>query len=129
MIFFPDHYPSGYWDVEAVARGTGTTIEECFFATVTGAACTGGGAGRRLRPHGIATSEMVLLWFHGNAGNLSQRAELMLELARIPAQVFIVDYRGYGRSEGRPNEKGLYRDARAAWRYLTEDGTSIPSGS
>ena len=36
---------------------------------------------------------MVLLWFHGNAGNLSHRADLMLRLAKTPAQVFIVDYR------------------------------------
>jgi hypothetical protein len=69
---------------------------------------------------------MVLLWFHGNAGNLAQRADVMLLLARIPAQVVIVDYRGYGRSEGRPNEKGLYRDARAAWSYLTEESGVEP---
>jgi len=65
---------------------------------------------------------MVLLWFHGNAGNLAHRSDLMLELARLPAQIFIVGYRGYGRSEGRPTEKGLYRDARAAWRYLRDQG-------
>jgi len=66
----------------------------------------------------------VLLFFHGNAGNLSHRAELLFELAtRVPARVFVVGYRGYGRSEGRPSEDGLYRDARGAWRHLTgEDG-------
>lgn len=123
MIFFPDQDPSGFWDAEAVSSGTGTAVEECYFPTSDG---------ERLhawwcRPEtpdaaGSATAEMVLLWFHGNAGNLSQRAGLMLELAGIPAQVFIVDYRGYGRSTGRPSEKGLYRDGRAAWRYLREDG-------
>lgn len=122
MIFFPDHDPSGFWDVEAVSSGTGTSIEECFFATSDGERLHGWWC-RPVAPRAAhsSTSEIVLLWFHGNAGNLSQRAGLMLELARIPAQVFIVDYRGYGRSTGRPNEKGLYRDARAAWRYLTED--------
>jgi fermentation-respiration switch protein FrsA (DUF1100 family) len=69
---------------------------------------------------------MVLLWFHGNAGNLSHRADLMLTLAKTPAQVFIVDYRGYGRSEGRPSEKGLYLDAEAAWRYLTNERKVVP---
>lgn len=122
MIFFPDHDPSGFWDVEAVSSGTGTTIEECFFPTSDGERLHGWWC----RPEtsiaaSSSTAETVLLWFHGNAGNLSQRAGLMLELARIPVQVLIVDYRGYGRSTGRPNEKGLYRDARAAWRYLTED--------
>jgi fermentation-respiration switch protein FrsA (DUF1100 family) len=46
---------------------------------------------------------------------------MVLDLARIPAQVFIVDYRGYGRSEGKPNESGVYLDARAAWEYLTAE--------
>jgi len=63
----------------------------------------------------------ALLFFHGNAGNLSHRADLLIELAiRTPASVFVVGYRGYGRSEGRPKEAGLYLDARAAWRHLTE---------
>jgi fermentation-respiration switch protein FrsA (DUF1100 family) len=45
----------------------------------------------------------------------------LIELAtRTPASVFIVGYRGYGRSQGRPKENGLYLDARAAWKYLTE---------
>jgi len=122
MIFFPDHDPSGFWDVEAISSGTGTAVEECFFTTDDGERLHGWWC----RPEtpgaaASATAEMVLLWFHGNAGNLSQRAGLMLELARIPAQVFIVDYRGYGRSTGRPNEQGLYRDSRAAWRYLRDD--------
>jgi len=122
MIFFPDRYPSGNWDVEAVARGTGATVEDCFFSTSDGKKlhawwCRPDTSGANAEP----TAEMVLLWFHGNAGNLAQRSELMFELAGIPAQVLIVDYRGYGRSEGRPSVQGLYRDARAAWRYLRDD--------
>jgi len=122
LIFFPDRYPNGFWDAEAVGRASGTTVEDCFFDAADGVrlhawSCRprsgAGDAG--------ATADMVLLWFHGNAGNLSQRADLMVELAAIPVQVFIIDYRGYGRSEGRPSERGLVRDARAAWRYLTED--------
>lgn len=122
LIFFPDRYPGGFWDVEAVARGSETSVEDCFFPTSDGKRlhawwCRPRNAGGVGQP----TSEMVLLWFHGNAGNLSQRSELMFELAGIPAQVFIVDYRGYGRSEGRPSEEGLYRDGRGAWRYLREE--------
>jgi fermentation-respiration switch protein FrsA (DUF1100 family) len=122
MIFFPDRYPAGFWDVGAVSRGTGTSVEDCFFPTSDGETLHGWWC-RPAAPGAApdATSDTVLLWFHGNAGDLSQRADLMIELARIPAQVFIVDYRGYGRSTGRPSEKGLYRDARAAWRYLRED--------
>ncbi len=122
MIFFPDRYPVGEWDVDAAARGTGATVEDHWFTASDGVRLHGW----RCRPGsaGGPTSSMVLLWFHGNAGNLAQRADQMLALAeRLPAEVFIVDYRGYGRSEGRPSERGLYRDGRAAWRYLTgEEG-------
>ncbi len=119
LIFFPDPYPSGDWDAEAVARGSGTSVEDCFFEASDGVRLHGWWC----RPNGDAaagTGEMVLLWFHGNAGNLAQRAGQMIALARIPAQVFIIDYRGYGRSEGKPGEEGLYRDGRAAWTYLTQ---------
>jgi fermentation-respiration switch protein FrsA (DUF1100 family) len=122
MIFFPEAHPGGFWDVEAVARGSGTTVEDCYFDASDGTRLHGWWC-RPTEPGllSLPTSEMVLLWFHGNAGNLSHRSELMLELAKIPVQVLIVDYRGYGRSAGRPSEKGLYRDARAAWRYIVEE--------
>ncbi len=60
----------------------------------------------------------VVLFFHGNAGNLSGRTELMVRLAALGVEVLIIDYRGYGHSEGRPSEEGVYRDARAAWKFL-----------
>lgn len=118
LIFFPDRYPAGEWDVESVARGTGAVVTDCDFQASDGTRlhgwwCESGGAS--------SSENMVLLWFHGNAGNLAQRAEIMLLLSRLPARVFIFDYRGYGRSEGRPTEKGLYRDGRAAWTYLTSE--------
>ena len=57
----------------------------------------------------------TLLWFHGNAGNLSDRVELLdLLHDELGVGVFMLDYRGYGRSEGKPSEAGLYADARAA---------------
>ncbi|GIW41987.1 MAG: alpha/beta hydrolase [Candidatus Binatia bacterium] len=61
----------------------------------------------------------TLLWFHGNAGNISHRLEnLALLHQHVGVSVFLFDYRGYGQSEGRPDEKGLYADARAALRTL-----------
>jgi len=125
MIYFPTRYPDGLWELDAVTRNSGCTLEDCFFSTED-----------ELRLHGWwcrpthaegTTADMVLLWFHGNAGNLSHRADLMLRLAKTPAQVFIVDYRGYGRSEGRPSEEGLYRDAEAAWRYLSGERKVAPA--
>lgn len=61
-----------------------------------------------------------LLFFHGNAGNISGRLESISIFHELELNVFIFDYRGYGRSEGKPSEEGTYKDAVAAWRYLTE---------
>jgi len=118
LIFFPTRYPDGLWDTEAVARGSGCVIDDHFFAARDGVRLHGWWC-RRLD---ASADQPVLLFFHGNAGNLSHRAELLIELAtRTRAGVFVVGYRGYGRSEGRPSEDGLYLDARAAWKHLTEE--------
>ena len=66
-------------------------------------------------------SARVLLFFHGNAGNISHRLDSIRQFQELGLSVLIIDYRGYGRSEGRTTEKGIYRDADAAWRYLIED--------
>ena len=64
-------------------------------------------------------TQPVLLWCHGNAGNISHRLSNMLELYRRGISTFIFDYRGYGKSTGSPSEEGLYQDARAAYEFLT----------
>jgi len=118
LIFFPTRYPDGFWDVDAVVTGTGCIVEDCFFATDDGVRLHGWWSRRA----SARDDDPVILFFHGNAGNLSHRADLMIELTRrLPAQVFVVGYRGYGRSEGRPSEAGLYLDARAAWRFLSSE--------
>lgn len=66
-------------------------------------------------------ADKTLLFFHGNAGNISHRGESLRIFHRLGLNVLIIDYRGYGRSEGDPDEQGLYRDGRAAWRYLTDE--------
>lgn len=65
-----------------------------------------------------ARAKVALLWFHGNAGNLEHRREMLLRLRDLPASVLVIDYRGYGKSEGKPGEEGLTRDARAAYDWL-----------
>jgi fermentation-respiration switch protein FrsA (DUF1100 family) len=62
----------------------------------------------------------MLLFFHGNAGNISHRLESIAIFNRLGLDVLIIDYRGYGQSTGHPSEQGSYRDARAAWDYLME---------
>ena len=66
-----------------------------------------------------AATSAVVLWCHGNAGNIINRLENLRELYRIGLSVFIFDYRGYGRSQGSPSEEGLYQDALGAHDYLT----------
>ncbi len=72
---------------------------------------------------GLAT----LLFFHGNAGNLYDRLDNVAGLVAAGFAVLILDYRGYGKSEGHPSEPGLYEDGWAAYRYLTERRGVDPS--
>jgi fermentation-respiration switch protein FrsA (DUF1100 family) len=67
----------------------------------------------------------AVLLLHGNAGNISQRIDYALMFRRLGYSTLLVDYRGYGRSTGKPSEDGTYRDADAAWRWLTQT-RSIP---
>lgn len=63
--------------------------------------------------------QTTLLWFHGNAGNVSFRLDLLAGLVnRVGCGLFVFDYRGYGLSEGQPTEKGTYLDAQAALDWL-----------
>ena len=57
----------------------------------------------------------VILFFHGNAGNISHRLDSIRIFHQLGLDVFIFDYRGYGQSEGKPTEAGTYKDAEAAW--------------
>ena len=60
----------------------------------------------------------AVLFFHGNAGNISHRLDYLAMFNRLNYSTLIVDYRGYGESTGSPSEEGTYRDARAAWDHL-----------
>ena len=63
----------------------------------------------------------TLLFNHGNAGNIAHRLDSIRLFHSLDLNVLIFDYRGYGESEGKPTEKGTYRDAMAAWKYLHEN--------
>ena len=64
-------------------------------------------------------SRRGILFFHGNAGNISHRLDTIRIFHEIGLNTLIIDYRGYGRSGGRPSEKGLYVDAEAAYDYIS----------
>ncbi|MBS1272511.1 MAG: hypothetical protein MAGBODY4_01657 [Candidatus Marinimicrobia bacterium] len=69
-------------------------------------------------PHEEARA--VMLYFHGNAGNLADRVEFLSLLHTLNISIFGIDFRGYGESEGTPTPRGTLKDAEAAWEYLVE---------
>jgi len=118
FIFVPTRGAAGGWDRPDLK------VERCYITTSDG-----------LRLHAWwhpgtgetpADERPVLLWFHGNAGNISHRDDNLTMLTKRGLAVLIIDYRGYGLSEGRPSEVGFYRDGEAAWRFLTEERGIAP---
>lgn len=76
-------------------------------------------------PAGTGTFTFVA--FHGNAGNITHRADVYAFLHQLPANVLAVEYRGYGRSEDAHSETGLYLDARAAYDFLVKEKGIAPT--
>ncbi len=106
LIYFPSRYPVGNWNQNALA------VEDAWFQSADG-----------VRLHGwyvpTKNRRAVILFCHGNAGNLSDRLPVLEILnRRVGVSTLIFDYRGYGRSEGKPSEAGILADARAARRWL-----------
>lgn len=115
LIFFPTRYPQ-WWTSPA-----GFDVEDAWFTADDGT-----------QLHGwylpIDEPRAVVLFAHGNAGNLSDRGPRMDGLRRRHrVSVMIFDYRGYGRSEGRPSERGVLADARAARTWLAQRA-GVPPG-
>lgn len=78
--------------------------------------------GIRLHSWFLRTNEAsgTVLFFHGNAGNISHRIETAEMFLQWGLNVLLIDYRGYGQSEGKPTEAGTRADAYAAWMFLVE---------
>lgn len=107
LIFFPSKFPAGYWQPEAF----GLAVRDCYFKTADGVQLHGWFV---KNDNAIAT----LIWCTGNAGNISDRLDHLARLVKLPINVFIFGYRGYGKSAGSPDEEGVYQDALAAYDYL-----------
>jgi fermentation-respiration switch protein FrsA (DUF1100 family) len=108
MIFFPMKFPKGDW------APRGITVEEAWITAADGTQIHGWYA-----PH--EKPRAVVLFCHGNAGNITHRADAIRGLHdRVGASVLVFDYRGYGKSEGKPDEPGVLADARAARTWLAE---------
>lgn len=73
-----------------------------------------------------SNAKYTILFCHGNAGNLTDRLDKINLLYGLGLNIFIIDYRGFGRSQGRPSENGLYLDAKAAYAYLVNHRNISP---
>ncbi len=107
FVFHPDPWKDRDW--QAIG---GLPLEDVWFTSADGTKLFGWYVENR------ATSG-VILWCHGNAGNIINRLENLKLLYQSGLSVFLFDYRGYGKSQGRPSEEGLYQDALGAYDYLT----------
>ena len=108
LIFFPMR------DLEGTPKNYQLSYEDVFFPAADGIRLHGW-----FVPSSNATNSTTLLWFHGNAGNISHRLENLALLHRyLDISIFIFDYREFGLSEGHISKAGTYQDARGAWDYL-----------
>ena len=122
LYFFQSHlvfYPEAGREIVAAPSHVGLPYKDVRLTTDDG-----------LSLHGwfipAAEARGTVLFLHGNAGNISHRIDTLQMFHRLGYSTLIFDYRGYGNSSGTPSEQGTYRDAEAAWRYLTEQ-QNIPS--
>jgi fermentation-respiration switch protein FrsA (DUF1100 family) len=113
LVYFPDPH------LVADPHTIGLDFEELVVTTGDG-----------VRVHGWLVTHpaarCTILLCHGNAGNISHRLDSVRLFHAVGAQVALFDYRGYGRSSGRPSEVGTYRDAEAVWRHLVEERGLAP---
>ena len=116
LIFPAQRYPEGPWD-DAARELPGR--QEVELTAEDGVRLHGWWV--PVDPKRHQKPRATVLFFHGNAGNLSHRAGWLAWLRDHGYQSLAIDYRGYGRSEGSPSEKGCYRDARAAYDHLVKD--------
>ncbi len=109
LIYFPARYPEGNYAASAFPGGP----RDVEFVASDG-----------VRLHAwfcpLEKPLATVLLCHGNAGNLTHRLEIVHALARVGIQTFLFDYRGYGKSEGKPGEAGLYLDGQAAYDALLD---------
>ena len=102
-------HPSG--TIETTPKGFGLPYEDVYFKTADGVILNGW-----LIKNPKAVSTIIVA--HGNAGNMSDRLLKVNAFYQMGLNVFIFDYRGYGKSKGHPTEKGIYIDGQAAYDYL-----------
>ena len=110
MLYYPMRYPAGEWSVQQAIGAADVSLT----------------ASDGVKLHGwwIAApdAKLATLHLHGNGGNITHRGLSARTIVAAGSSVLLLDYRGYGKSEGKPSERGLYRDAEAAYDYLVSQG-------
>ncbi len=119
LFFFQSHmvyYPVR--EIEATPGNIGLSHEEILFESKD-----------RTKLHGwfipARESNGIILICHGNGGNISHRLETIRIFNRLGLSVVIFDYRGYGKSSGKPGEQGTYADAEAALHWIIETQNKV----
>jgi fermentation-respiration switch protein FrsA (DUF1100 family) len=109
-LYFPAKYPEGSWEAQALLGASDVWLDTS--------------DGVRVHAWSIprAGAAWVTLHLHGNGGNITHRYPHYHEIQAAGSAVLALDYRGYGKSGGKPSESGLYRDAEAAYDYLLKAG-------
>ncbi|MEM1203156.1 MAG: alpha/beta hydrolase [Acidobacteriota bacterium] len=111
-MFAPSRYPAGCWDP---AEEHGLRVEDIYFDSEDGTRLHGWWI-----PH--RNPRTTLVYCHGNSGSIAERVEIFSHLQRrLRVDLFAFDYRGYGRSDGTPSEKGLFADVRAALDWVVAE--------
>lgn len=105
VLFYPMR------QIEMAPKDVGLQYEDVYFKADDGAKLNGW----LIKKEG---ANAVVLFCHGNAGNISHRIEKIGIFNKLGVSMFIFDYRGYGRSNGRPSEQGLRKDGLAAYNYI-----------
>jgi hypothetical protein len=110
--YYPIKYPSGFWELQSKLGA-----EDVWLLSSDG-----------VRLHAwlvwAPQASLVTLYLHGNAGNVTHRFLQIREITAAGSSVLMLDYGGYGKSQGSPSEHGLYADADAAYLYLLDHGYS-----
>ncbi len=107
LLFYPSPFPQGDWSIDE------SKFEDAWFRSANGARLNGWFAEAR-------NPRAVVLFAEGNGGNITYRRDVLTRFRdRLNCSVFIFDYQGYGKSEGKPTREGILADARAARLWLS----------
>jgi fermentation-respiration switch protein FrsA (DUF1100 family) len=110
MIYYPMKYPAGEWSVQEPLGAKDVSLRAA--------------DGTKLHAWWIraAAPGLATLHLHGNGGNITHRGLSARSIVAAGSSVLLLDYRGYGKSDGKPSEKGLHQDAEAAYDWIAAQG-------